>query len=115
MLAALFRRERTGKGRHIEMALYDCGLMITGYYGLMPCCWGHDPQRYGNAHPSIVPYGMYDAADGPLIIGVGNNAQFDKFCRQVIRASRHCGRPALCHQCGARQEPPGAGPHAQGN
>lgn len=84
VLAALFRRERTGKGRHIEMALYDCGLMITGYYGLDAMLLGHDPQRYGNAHPSIVPYGMYDAADGPLIIAVGNNAQFDKFCRLVI-------------------------------
>ena len=84
VLAALFRRERTGKGRHIEMALYDCGLMITGYYGLDALLLGHDPQRYGNAHPSIVPYGMFEAADGPLIIGVGNNAQFDKFCRQVI-------------------------------
>jgi len=85
VLAALFRRERTGKGRHIEMALYDCGLMITGYYGLDALLLGHDPQRYGNAHPSIVPYGMYDAADGPLIIGVGNNAQFDKFCRQAVQ------------------------------
>ena len=85
VLAALFRREHTGKGRHIEMALYDCGLMITGYYGLDALLLGHDPQRYGNAHPSIVPYGMYDAADGPLIIGVGNNAQFDKFCRQVVQ------------------------------
>lgn len=84
VLAALFQRTRTGKGRHIEMALYDCGLMITGYYGLDAMLLGHDPQRYGNAHPSIVPYGMYDAADGPLIIAVGNNAQFDKFCRQVI-------------------------------
>ncbi len=85
VLAALFRRSTTGKGRHIEMALYDCGLMITGYYGLDAMLLGHDPQRYGNAHPSIVPYGMYDAADGPLIIGVGNNAQFDKFCRQVVQ------------------------------
>ena len=51
VLAALFRRERTGKGRHIEMALYDCGLMITGYYGLDALLLGHDPQRYGNAAP----------------------------------------------------------------
>jgi len=85
VLAALFRRTRTGKGRLIEMALYDCGLMVTGYYGLDAMQLGHDPERYGNAHPSIVPYGMYDAADGPLIIAVGNNAQFDKFCRQVIQ------------------------------
>ena len=84
VLAALFRRERTGKGRLVEMALYDSGIMITGYYGLDAMQLGHDPERYGNAHPSIFPYGMYEAADGPMIIAVGNNAQFDKFCRQVI-------------------------------
>lgn len=84
VLAALFRRERTGQGRLIEMALYDCGLMVTGYYGLDAMLLGRDPQRYGNAHPSIVPYGMFEAADGPLIIAVGNNGQFDKFCREVI-------------------------------
>lgn len=85
VLAALFRRERTGRGRLIEMALYDCGLMITSYYGLEALLLGKDPERYGNAHPSIVPYGMFQAADGPLIITVGNNAQFDKFCREVIQ------------------------------
>ncbi len=84
VLAALFRRERTGHGRHIEMSLYDCGLMVTGYYGLDAHLLGHDPKRYGNAHPSIVPYGMFEAADGPLIIAVGNNSQFDKFCREVV-------------------------------
>lgn len=84
VLAALFRREKTGKGRLIEMALYDCGLMITGYYGLDALQLGSDPERFGNAHPSIMPYGMYEAADGPLIIAVGTNAQFDKFCRKVI-------------------------------
>jgi crotonobetainyl-CoA:carnitine CoA-transferase CaiB-like acyl-CoA transferase len=84
ILAALFRRERRGKGRLIEMALYDCGLMVTGYYGLDALQLGRDPARYGNAHPSIVPYGMFEAADGPLIIAVGNNTQFDKFCRVVI-------------------------------
>lgn len=84
VLAALFRRERTGRGRLIEMALYDCGIMVTSYYGLDALLLGHDPRRYGNAHPSIVPYGMFEAADGPLIISVGTNAQFDKFCRQVL-------------------------------
>jgi crotonobetainyl-CoA:carnitine CoA-transferase CaiB-like acyl-CoA transferase len=84
ILAALLRRERRGIGQLIEMALYDCGLSVSGYYGLDALHLGRDPGRYGNAHPSIVPYGMYEAADGPLIIAVGNNAQFDKFCRQVI-------------------------------
>ncbi len=84
ILAALLRRERRGVGQLIEMALYDCALSVSGYYGLDALQLGHDPERYGNAHPSIVPYGMYEAADGPLIIAVGNNAQFDKFCRHVI-------------------------------
>jgi crotonobetainyl-CoA:carnitine CoA-transferase CaiB-like acyl-CoA transferase len=84
VLAALFRRERKGSGQLIEMALYDCGIMVTGYYGLDALLLGRDPARFGNAHPSIVPYGMFDAADGPLIIAVGNNNQFDKFCRQVV-------------------------------
>ncbi|WP_459615272.1 CaiB/BaiF CoA transferase family protein [Bordetella sp. 2513F-2] len=84
VLAALYQRDRTGRGRLIEMALYDCGIMITGYYGLDAMQLGRDPQRYGNAHPSIVPYGMFEAADGPLIIAVGNNSQFEKFCTQVV-------------------------------
>ncbi|MGF6899812.1 CaiB/BaiF CoA transferase family protein [Paraburkholderia sp. GAS348] len=89
VLAALFERQKTGKGRHIEMALFDCGLMITSYYGLEALIMGEDPPRYGNAHPSIVPYGVFDATDGPLVITVGNNSQFTRFCRDVI------GRPDL--------------------
>ncbi|KDB52692.1 L-carnitine dehydratase/bile acid-inducible protein F [Sphaerotilus natans subsp. natans DSM 6575] len=88
VLAALFRRDRTAdpaqKGQLIELALYDCGLTVTGYYGLDALQLGHDPHRYGNAHPSIVPYGMFESADGPLIIAVGTNSQFDKFCRHVV-------------------------------
>ncbi|MDR5753363.1 MULTISPECIES: CaiB/BaiF CoA-transferase family protein [unclassified Caballeronia] len=84
VLAALFERQKTGRGRHVEMALFDCGLMITAYYGLEALILGGDPPRYGNAHPSIVPYGVFDAADGPLVVTVGNNAQFARFCRDVI-------------------------------
>ena len=84
VLAALYRKSRTGRGRQIELALYDCGITINGYYALDAMLLGHDTQRYGNAHPSIVPYGLFEAADGPLIIAVGNNNQFDAFCRKVI-------------------------------
>ena len=84
VLAALFERQRTGQGRHVEMALFDCGLMISAYYGLEALLMQKDPPRYGNAHPSIVPYGVFDAQDGPLIIAVGNNAQFERFCTDVI-------------------------------
>jgi crotonobetainyl-CoA:carnitine CoA-transferase CaiB-like acyl-CoA transferase len=84
ILAALFEREKTGKGRHIGMALFDCGLMITAYYGLEALLKGEDPPRYGNSHPSIMPYGVYDAQDGPLVIACGNNSQFTRFCTDVI-------------------------------
>ncbi len=84
ILAALYDRQRGGPGRHIEMALFDCGLMITAYYGLEALLINSDPPKYGNAHPSIIPYGVFDAADGPLVVAVGNNAQFDRFCRNVI-------------------------------
>lgn len=84
ILAALFDRQRTGQGRHVEMALYDCGLMISAYYGMEALLMGDDPPKYGNAHPSIVPYGVFDAADGPIVITVGNNAQFQRFCTEAI-------------------------------
>ncbi|MBA4789921.1 MAG: CoA transferase [Rhizobiales bacterium] len=89
VLAALFKRERTGKGSHLELALFDCGLAVTSYYGLEALAQGKDPPRFGNAHPSIVPYGVFEAADGPLVITVGNNSQFRRFCETVI------GRPDL--------------------
>lgn len=84
VLAALYQREKTGKGRDIGMALFDCGLMITAYYGLEALLMGEDPPRYGNAHPSIMPYGVYDAEDGPLVVACGNNSQFTRFCSDVI-------------------------------
>jgi len=84
ILAALYERRATGQGRHIEMALFDCGMMITAYYGLEALLIGRDPPKYGNAHPSIVPYGVFEAGNGPLVIAVGNNAQFDRFAREVI-------------------------------
>jgi crotonobetainyl-CoA:carnitine CoA-transferase CaiB-like acyl-CoA transferase len=85
VLAALYERRKTGKGHHIEMALFDCGLMITVYYGLEALLLGQDPLRYGNSHPAIVPYGIFDAEDGPLVITVGNNNQFARFCKEVIQ------------------------------
>jgi crotonobetainyl-CoA:carnitine CoA-transferase CaiB-like acyl-CoA transferase len=84
VLAALYQREKTGKGRHVGMALFDCGLMITAYYGLEALLRGNDPPRFGNGHPSIMPYGVYEAADGPLVVAVGNNSQYMRFCTDVI-------------------------------
>ena len=58
--------------------------MITSYYGMEALLKAGDPPKFGNAHPSIVPYGVFEAADGPLVITVGNNGQFQRFCTDVI-------------------------------
>lgn len=84
ILAALLRAERKGKGTRIDVALYDCGVMFSSYYALDALQLGHDPARFGNQHPSIMPYGVFETADGPIIIAVGNNGQFFTFCRKVI-------------------------------
>ena len=57
--------------------------MISSYYGWKRSLEGQDPPRYGNAHPSIVPYGVFDAADGPLVIAVGTNRQFRSLCEVI--------------------------------
>jgi crotonobetainyl-CoA:carnitine CoA-transferase CaiB-like acyl-CoA transferase len=58
--------------------------MVTAYYGLEALLKEQDPPRYGNAHPSIMPYGVFDAQDGPLVVACGNNSQFARFCSEVI-------------------------------
>ena len=68
MLAALYQRERTGRGRTVDLALFDCGVALTSYYGLEALARGIDPPRYGPAPPSLVPSGVFaagaaDAAD----------------------------------------------------
>ncbi|WP_342163604.1 CaiB/BaiF CoA-transferase family protein [Methylobacterium sp. SD21] len=90
VIAALYQRERTGKGRRIDLALFDSGVSLTSYYGLESLAQGFDSPRYGNAHPSIVPYGVFEAGDGPLVITVGNNGQYRRFCEGVLN------RPDLC-------------------
>lgn len=87
ILAALFDAYRTGQGRRIDLALYDCGVTVTAYYGLDALAMKSDPPRYGNAHPSVIPYGVFDAADGPIVIAVGNNRQFRQFCTDVLKRS----------------------------
>ena len=84
ILAALYERERTGRGRHVELSLFDCGIALTAYYGLDALVRGHDPVRAGNAHPSIAPYGVFETGDGPVVLAVGNNAQYRRLCEAVL-------------------------------
>lgn len=80
ILAALRHRDRTGQGQHVDMALLDCQLALMTYEAENYLISGQEPQRRGNGHPNIVPYQVFRAADGYLILAVGNDGQFAKFC-----------------------------------
>jgi len=76
VLAALHERERTGKGRHIDVALLDVQVATLANQALNALTSGASPNRHGNAHPNIVPYQAFACADGHLVLTVGNDAQF---------------------------------------
>ena len=83
ILAALRRRDRTGVGATIDMALLDCQVSILANQALNYLVSGVSPQRLGNAHPNIAPYQTFPVADGHLIVAVGNDGQFAKLCAEL--------------------------------
>ena len=89
ILAALYQRRDTGRGQYIDVALLDSALNLlinvgTGYLNA-----GVEAVRYGNAHPTVVPFQVFDASDGSFALAVGNDRMFADLCEKVI------ARPAL--------------------
>lgn len=79
-LAALSSRDRTGKGQLVDVSLLDTTLASLTNIAQFFLTSGKTAPRYGNAHSTIVPYQAFEAADGYLVLAVGNNHQFEKFC-----------------------------------
>lgn len=88
VLAALHQRQTTGRGQQVDMALLDVGTAIMANQAMNYLATGSAPQRMGNAHPNLVPYAVFDCADGWAIIAVGNDGQFRRLCEIL-------GLPAL--------------------
>lgn len=93
ILAALYQRRDTGRGQYIDVALLDSTLNMlinigTGYLNA-----GVEPVRYGNAHPTVVPYQVFDTQDGVFALAVGNDRMFIDFCEQVIDRPELAGDP----------------------
>lgn len=80
MLAALHHREKTGKGQMVDVALTDCTLASLSNLAQYYLTSGTVAPRLGNAHSTIVPYQAFETQDGHIIIAVGNNDQFARFC-----------------------------------
>jgi formyl-CoA transferase len=76
ILSALYRREKTEEGAHIDMALFDTQLAMLANQASNALIGGEDPPRQGNTHPNIVPYQTFEASDQRIIIAVGNDRQF---------------------------------------
>ncbi|MDQ0138067.1 crotonobetainyl-CoA:carnitine CoA-transferase CaiB-like acyl-CoA transferase [Neorhizobium galegae] len=84
ILAALFMRERTGRGQWLDIALFDSAVFFLANVASGHLNTGSEPRRFGNAHPSIVPYQLFDCADGRIALAVGNDEQFRRLCLDVL-------------------------------
>jgi len=80
ILAAVHQRQTTGRGQQIDLALLDVAVATTANQAMNYLATGVSPERLGNAHPNIVPYQVFECADGHMIIAVGNDGQFRQFC-----------------------------------
>ncbi len=83
ILAALAWRERSGRGQHIDLALLDVQVACLANQAMNYLASGRAPQRMGNAHPNIVPYDALPTADGHMILAIGNDGQFARFCKEA--------------------------------
>jgi crotonobetainyl-CoA:carnitine CoA-transferase CaiB-like acyl-CoA transferase len=86
ILAALHSRSQSGRGQRCEVALHDTGLLMLANVASNYLVSGSEPGRYGNGHPNIVPYRTYPAADGELVVAVGNDRQFAALAAVLGRA-----------------------------
>ncbi len=81
--AALAARKKTGRGQHVDMALFDCMVGVLANQAMNFLASGVSPKRAGNAHPNIAPYEAFPTADEWFILAVGNDDQFARFCAVV--------------------------------
>lgn len=85
ILSALYERERTGAGRHIDVSLMDGLMGMLGYIAQLAFFTGKDPQRVGSQHPNLVPYGIFPASDGSIVIACLTPAFWSRVCRSIER------------------------------
>lgn len=85
ILAAIEQRHRTGQGQHLDMSLLDCSTALLANQAMNYLATGDSPVRKGNDHPNIAPYQVVPTKDGHIILAVGNDGQFQRFCTVIER------------------------------
>ncbi|PWC87250.1 CoA-transferase [Azospirillum sp. TSH100] len=99
IMGALAHRDRTGEGQQVDLALLDVQVAVLANQAMNCLVGGKAPQRLGNAHPNIVPYQAFATRDGHIILAVGNDGQFAKFCTvagrpELAKDERYATNPA---------------------
>jgi formyl-CoA transferase len=89
ILLALFARDRIGRGQHVEVALFDVALAMTGFYGMAYLMTGMNPSRQGNSPNGSPSVGLYEASDAPFYIACANDRLYRRLVIEVL------GRPDL--------------------
>jgi formyl-CoA transferase len=82
---ALYHRERTGEGEHIQLAMLDSSFQFLLYHVTSFFATGQNPQRMGTRHPNLMPYQAFETADGFLVVGVISEAHWEPFCKAIDR------------------------------
>ncbi|MEZ5658452.1 MAG: CoA transferase [Burkholderiaceae bacterium] len=95
ILGALLARERQGEGQFVEVALFDTGLLMTGWATMQHLVTGNEPQRHGNVSPDTCPSGVFDASDTPFYINCGNDKIFHRLAAQVLERPDLANDPVL--------------------
>lgn len=88
ILAALFARAQSGLGQYIDTALLDVGMALLANQGAGYLASGRTPERAGNTHPSLAPYEDFATEDGYVLLAIGNDGQFERFCDAAGEAAR---------------------------
>ena len=85
ILAALYVREKTGKGQHIDISLLEAAVSLLGNVSSNYLISSEEAERYGNGHPNIVPYQAFRTQDGYIVVSCGNDRLYQAFCRLLGR------------------------------
>jgi crotonobetainyl-CoA:carnitine CoA-transferase CaiB-like acyl-CoA transferase len=100
ILGAIVARERQGAGQFVEVALFDTGLVMTGWATMQHLVTGKEPQRNGNTSPDTCPSGVFQAQDKPFYINCGNDKIFNRLVGQVLNRPDLANDPVLADRNG---------------